>query len=749
MAVDLRRMVESCGILVRSSPYPHRMEAFVMKAYRLLTGMVTLLGLLLLTVFLSPIAQAQSFVQVNAALPTSGSQVAAVYTVAQTVGDLNVVIVGWNDTAATVTSVTDTKGNPYALAVGPTLLSGSLSQSIYYAKNIAAAGAGANTVTVKFSTVANYPDIRILEYSGVDTNNPLDVATGAVGNSAVSDSGAVTTSNANDLLVGANTVFSSTAAAGTGYTRRLITSPDGDLAEDELVTTTGSYHATATLVRADAWVMQVVAFKAAAGGAPTPTAPGNLTATAASSSQINLAWTASTEVGGTISGYLVERCQGAGCISFAQAGSSTTTTFNDTGLTASASYSYRVRASDTANILSAYSNTATATTQSSGIPTPTPPGNLTASAGAPGPVVVATQGYINATSLPSHTTAAFNSTGGDLMVMCASSHLGVTMTPTDSFGNGWISAAGPTSTTTGDDLRTQVWYARLPTVGPGHTITISLSTADSLVISVIVVKGSNTTTPIAAISAIGNDGGTQSLSVASPTITTSANSNLLIGFAKSGQNTTWTPGPGFTQQAGASSNFLDAETGLAATPGSYNATFGISGSTAWQAVVVAVSPSAAAGTPNQVNLMWTASTETGGTVSGYLVERCQGAGCTSFAQIGTSATTTFNDTNVTPSTSYSYRVRATDTASNLGPYSSTATASTPAATPTAPANLTATTASNTQINLSWTASTETGGTVSGYLVERCQGAGCTNFAQVGTSTTTSLIDAGLTASTSY
>jgi hypothetical protein len=191
----------------------------------------------------------------------------------------------------------------------------------------------------------------------------------------------------------------------------------------------------------------------------------------------------------------------------------------------------------------------------------------------------------------------------------------------------------------------------------------------------MVVKGSNTTTPIGAISAIGNDGGTQSLSVASPNITTTTGSNLLIGFAKSGQNTTWMPGTGFTQQAGASSNFLDAETGLAATPGSYNATFGISGSTTWQAVVVAVNPSAAAGTPNQVNLTWTASTEVGGTVSGYLVERCQGAGCTSFAQIGTSATTTFNDTNVTSSTSYTYRVRASDTANTVSAYSNTATAS--------------------------------------------------------------------------
>src|SRR5258707_14525706 len=141
-------------------------------------------------------------------------------------------------------------------------------------------------------------------------------------------------------------------------------------------------------------------------------------------------------------------------------------------------------------------------TQSSGIPTPTPPGNLTANAGAPGPVVVATQGYINATSLPLHTTAAFNSTGGDLMVMCASSHLGVTMTPTDSFGNAWISAAGPTNTTKGEEVRTQVWDGRVPRVGAGHGRRIRLSAADSMGISGIVVIGPNTKNPLTAITAI-------------------------------------------------------------------------------------------------------------------------------------------------------------------------------------------------------------------------------------------------------
>ena len=51
--------------------------------------------------------------------------------------------------------------------------------------------------------------------------------------------------------------------------------------------------------------------------------------------------------------------------------------------------------------------------------------------------------------------------------------------------------------------------------------------------------------------------------------------------------------------------------------------------------------------------------------------------------------------------------------------------------PTAPANLTATATLATQINLSWTASTDNVG-VTGYKVERCSGAGCANFAQIAT-----------------
>jgi len=56
----------------------------------------------------------------------------------------------------------------------------------------------------------------------------------------------------------------STTGAGTSFTSRILTSPDGDIAEDEMVTATGSYSATAPLASGD-WIMQMVAFRTPAG----------------------------------------------------------------------------------------------------------------------------------------------------------------------------------------------------------------------------------------------------------------------------------------------------------------------------------------------------------------------------------------------------------------------------------------------------------------------------------------------------
>ena len=96
-------------------------------------------------------------------------------------------------------------------------------------------------------------------------------------------------------------------------------------------------------------------------GANLPSAPGTLTANAVSASEIDLAWGASSG-GSGVTGYQVERCQGAGCTNFTQIATPTGTSYNDTSVSANTSYSYRVRAVDSAGNLSPYSNVATAST---------------------------------------------------------------------------------------------------------------------------------------------------------------------------------------------------------------------------------------------------------------------------------------------------------------------------------------------------------------------------------------------------
>jgi hypothetical protein len=200
-------------------------------------------------------------VQGNYADPQSPqTTVNATFSAAQTAGDLNIVVVGWGGSTATVTSVTDTRGNTYKLAVGPTILAGVATQSIYYAANIAASAAG-NIVTVAFSGAAPYPDIRILEYQGADPNNPVDVTAASSGNSATSSSGPATTTNATDLIFGANYVQNATTGPGSGFTSRLLTSPDSDIALDQMVSTMGSYTATAQLNAVQGWVMHMVALR--------------------------------------------------------------------------------------------------------------------------------------------------------------------------------------------------------------------------------------------------------------------------------------------------------------------------------------------------------------------------------------------------------------------------------------------------------------------------------------------------------
>ena len=232
------------------------------------TAVTSLLGLLALAMLsmARPVAAATAYVQGADQDPFASNALSVKYTAAQNAGDLNVVAIGWNDSTSSVVSVTDSNHNTYLVAATATASTGNGTQVIYYAQNIAAAAAGANTVTVTFSTTVPWPDVRIVEYSGIASSSALDVSVGASGTSISPSSGAVATTNPNDLLVGANYIGAGFAAVGSGYTQRLVTNPDDDLVEDRTVTATGSYGASSTENISSWWVMQMAAFRAAGSG---------------------------------------------------------------------------------------------------------------------------------------------------------------------------------------------------------------------------------------------------------------------------------------------------------------------------------------------------------------------------------------------------------------------------------------------------------------------------------------------------
>jgi len=86
-----------------------------------------------------------------------------------------------------------------------------------------------------------------------------------------------------------------------------------------------------------------------------PSVPGGITAVAASSSQINLSWSASTDNAG-VAGYKVFR-------NGVQIATTQATSYADAGLAASTSYTYKVAAYDAAGNTSAQSGQVTATTK--------------------------------------------------------------------------------------------------------------------------------------------------------------------------------------------------------------------------------------------------------------------------------------------------------------------------------------------------------------------------------------------------
>ena len=160
-----------------------------------------------------------------------------------------------------------------------------------------------------------------------------------------------------------------------------------------------------------------------------------------------------------------------------------------------------------------------------------------------------------------------------------------------------------------------------------------------------------------------------------------------------------------------------------------------------------------------INLTWT---DNSNNEDGFKVERCPGtasycgANPGAFVQIATTGANVdyHGDTGLPAGTTYTYRVRAYNGSGNSA-YSNSSTATTQSVTPAAPTSLTARSGSSGQgkvrtyfVDLAWTdnATNETS-----YVVERCQGSSCANFAVLTTlgANTTSYRNGALPRRTTY
>jgi len=195
----------------------------------------------------------------------------------ETKGDLNVVIIGWADVAATVSGVSDSEGNTYVAAL-PTLNGNGLSQDIYYAKNIVGDGVTPNTITVHFNRSATAPDVRVIEYSGLDTSNPLDAVAGASDTtvSNLADTGACTATAPGELVVAGATVANQVTGPDPGTSTIFAmtdSTTNGNGAEQAVLSAAGSCEAKMQLIVAEDWVIQAVTFKTVSANftlTPTP-----------------------------------------------------------------------------------------------------------------------------------------------------------------------------------------------------------------------------------------------------------------------------------------------------------------------------------------------------------------------------------------------------------------------------------------------------------------------------------------------
>jgi chitodextrinase len=441
-----------------------------------------------------------------------------------------------------------------------------------------------------------------------------------------------------------------------------------------------------------------------------PSVP-TLTVSAASSSQINLSWTASTDTGGSgFAGYKIYR-------SGVLLTTTTATSYSNTGLAASTSYCYTVAAYDNAGNNSAQSTSKCATTSTAADTTaPSVPTlsvsaasssqiNLswTASTDTGGSGLAGYKIYRSGVLLTTTTATSYSNTG-----LAANTSYCYTVAAYDNAGNNSAQSISQCATTTTSGTDT------IPPSVPTLTATAASSSQINLSWTASTDTGGS---------------GLRAYQVYRGGVL------LVTTSATSYSNTGLTAGSTYCYTVlaydNAGNNSAQSASQCATTSS------GVDGS-APSVPTLTVS----AASSSQINLSWTASTDTGGSgLAGYKIYR---AG----VLLTTTTATSYSNTGLAATTSYCYTVAAYDNAGNNSAQSASQCATTTSSgtdtTPPSVPTLTVSAASSSQINLSWTASTDNvgGSGLRAYQVYR-------SGVLLATVTGTSYSNTGLAAGTTY
>lgn len=221
---------------------------------------------LILPIF--PLASAAAVSYVQGATEVAARreiEASATYPSTQAAGDLDVIFIAWANSAADVESVSDTSGNLYLRASSVSNV-GVATQVTYYANNIARAPPRRNTVRVRFSSPVDRATLGIIEYHGVDPQQPIDATVGGAGISMNAATGSLAVSATGDVLLSSAFTAGHPLGPGPFYRQRLLPRDGSLVVADNAVTGPGTYSASARQSLDSWYVIQLVALRSTGKG---------------------------------------------------------------------------------------------------------------------------------------------------------------------------------------------------------------------------------------------------------------------------------------------------------------------------------------------------------------------------------------------------------------------------------------------------------------------------------------------------